>query len=77
MNECLKLHKVMSEAEVEYNQKFNELKRFDDELLLSGIITDPEKLTQERDKLEAEVKAAFKKQEAARKVYSERCNLYL
>lgn len=73
MDECLKLHKAMSEAEVEHQQKFDALKAFDDELLVSGTITNPEERIKERDRLEAEEQVALEKMNAVRKAYDERC----
>ena len=69
MNECLKLHKALSEAEVEYQQKFDSVKKF--ELgLLSNIIVLPKTLD-EWDKLKEEERIAYDKREAARKAYRE------
>ena len=70
MNDYLELHKAMSQAEVEYQQKFDAVKKFEEGLLLSGI-TNVEKTLEEWDKLKAEEKAAYNKQEAAREAYRE------
>ena len=68
-NERLKLHKALSEAEVEYQKKFDVLKDF--ELgLLSSQINVPQTL-EEWEKLMEEEKAAYNKREAAREVYKE------
>ena len=68
MNECLELHKAMSQAEVEYQQKFDAVKRFEEGLLSTGI-TEVEKTLKEWDELKAEEKAAYDKQKAAREAY--------
>jgi hypothetical protein len=71
MNEYLKLHKALSEAQVEYQQKFDALKRFDDELWMSGTNAKPEKSLKERDRLEAEERVAYQKRKAAEQAYIE------
>lgn len=71
MNEYLKLHKALSEAQVEYQQKFDALKRFDDELWMSGTNAKPEKSLKERDSLEAEERVAYQKRKAAEQAYIE------
>ncbi len=70
MNEYLKLHKALSEAEVEYQQKFDALKNFDHGLL-SKPITDVMQALEQRGKLEAEERVAYQKRKAAEQAYIE------
>lgn len=69
MNEYLKLHKALSEAEVEYQQKFDAVKNFELGLLSSGI--DVPQTLKEWDRLKGEERVAYDKREAARKAYEE------
>ena len=69
MNECLELHKALSEAEVEYQHKFDAVKNFELKLL-SSIVVVPQTLD-EWDKLKEEERIAYDKKEAARKTYRE------
>jgi len=70
VNECLELHKALSEAEVEYQQKFDVVKNF--ELgLISRTVNVPQDL-QEWDRLKEEERVAHDKLETARKAY-EKC----
>ena len=71
MDECLELHKVWAQADVEYQQKFDALKKFDDEVWKSGQISNPEEMPKEWDRLEEEQRVAYEKREAARKAYKE------
>jgi hypothetical protein len=68
-NERLKLHKALSEAEVEYQKKFDAVKNFEDRLL-SSVVNVPQTL-EEWDKLKEEEQAAYDKREAAREAYKE------
>jgi hypothetical protein len=66
-NERLKLHKALSEAEVEYQKKFDVVKNF--ELgLLSSVVNVPQTL-EEWDKLKEEEQAAYDKREAVGEAY--------
>ena len=67
VNECLELHKALSEAEVAYQHKFDAVKNF--ELgLISRTVNVPQDL-QEWDRLQEEERVAYDKREAARKAY--------
>ena len=70
MDEYLKLHKALSEAEVEYQKKFDAVKKF--ELgLLSGSINNVQQILKEWDNLQKEERVAYDELEAARKAYKE------
>ena len=71
MNEYLSLHKVLSEAWVEYQRMFDALKKFDEGLMMPNVITDPEKTLWEREQLEAEERVAFEKRKEAEEVLKE------
>ena len=65
VDEYLKLHKALSEAEVEYQKKFDPVKNF--ELgLLSSPINMPQTL-EEGDSLKKKERVAYDNREAARK----------
>ena len=70
MNECLELHKAMSEAVVEYQKKFDEVKAFELSLFEKPIPNILE-LIDKWDKLKAEEEAARIKRDAAEKEYIE------
>lgn len=71
MDEYLKLHKALSEAEVEYQKKFDAVKTFEDGLLMPNQITNIIQTLETWEKLKAEEHSAFIKREAARKDYGE------
>jgi hypothetical protein len=68
-NKHLKLHKALSEAEVEYQKKFDVVKNFEKELL-SSVVNIPQTL-EDWNTLKKEEKAAYDKREAAREAYKE------
>ena len=65
MDEYLKLHKALSEAEVECQKRFDKVKKFELGLLSSSINT-PQTL-EEGDSLKKEERVAYDNREAARK----------
>jgi hypothetical protein len=68
VDEYLKLHQALSEAEVEYQKKFDAVKNF--ELgLLSRSINDVLQTLNEWDNLQKEERDAYDKRQAARKAY--------
>jgi hypothetical protein len=69
VNEHLRLHRDLSEAEVEYQQRFDAVREFELGLFDSGISI-PETL-REWDRLRGEERVAYDKREAARKAYVE------
>ena len=71
MEEYLKLHKALSEAEVEYQKKFDAVKTFEGGLLMPNQITNIIQTLEEWEKFKAEEHIAFVKLEAARKDYGE------
>jgi hypothetical protein len=71
MNRYLELSKALSEAWVEYQGKFDALKKFDEGLLMPNVITDVEKTLAERDRLEIEERNAYEKRKEAEKAYKE------
>ena len=71
MNECLKLHKALSQAEVEYQQKFDAVKNFELGLLMANSAADVRQTLKEWERLKAEEQAAYNKREVARKAYGE------
>ena len=71
MNEYFELHKALSEAEVEYQQKFDAMASFEKKQLMPNSITDIEQALEEWDRLSAEERAAYEKREAARKAYED------
>jgi len=70
LSEPLKLHKALSEAEVEYQKRFDALKDFE-HLRFPPNITTIEQILKEWDKLREEEKAAYQKREVARTAYRE------
>ncbi len=68
MDECLRLHKALSEAQVEYQQAFDERGRFLEGL---NVISRPLETQAEGDRLELAVRNAFDKREAAQRAYDE------
>jgi len=71
MKEHSDLHRALSRAEVEYQQKFDAVAKFERGLLMPNSITDPEKTLANWDRLKAEEQAAYDKRETARKAYGE------
>ena len=69
VNERLELHKALSEAEVEYQKKFDAVKNFEDGLR-SSLVNVPQTLN-EWDRLKEEERIAYEKREAAREAYKE------
>lgn len=70
MNECLELHKALSEAEVEYQRKADAVKEIES-LHFPPNITNIEQLLEEWDRLKAEESVAYEKREAIGKAYKE------
>ena len=53
MNECLELHKALSQAEVEYQRKFDAVKNFELGKLMPNSITNIEQTLELWEKLRA------------------------
>ena len=70
VNECLKQHQALSEAEVEYQRKFDAVKDFE-LLLLSKPISNVLRTLNEWDNLLKEERDAYRKLESARRAYKE------
>ena len=71
MNDCLELHKTLSQAEVEYQRKFDQVKNFELSKLMPNSITNIEQELEAWEKLKTEEQIAYDKREIARKVYRE------
>ncbi len=75
MDEHLKLHKNLSQAEVEYQQKLDAVKDFEHGVLPGFPGSSVEQMLETWDRLMAEEKAAYDKREVARKAFRDYLNL--
>ena len=69
MNQCSELHKAMSEAEVAYQNKFDELKKFESLNFPPSIKGSLEEILNEWERLREEERAAYENREEARNAY--------
>lgn len=69
MNECLELHKAMSEAEVEYQKKYDALKEFESLNFPPSVRGSLEAILEMWDELKKEEQVAYKNKEAAISAY--------
>jgi predicted DsbA family dithiol-disulfide isomerase len=71
VDECVELHRALSKAEVEFQQKLDALKDFELSLLMPNVIIDFSKTLDTCETLKAEERAAHERLNEARVAYEQ------